>query len=125
VLIKIAPDLNDQQLDHILDVALHAGVDGVIAGNTSTGRKQLTGDYMAEMGGLSGAPLAARNTAIIRHIHAQTNGNLPIIAVGGVFSAQDMAEKIAAGAILVQLYTSLVYRGPGIAGRILRNYAPD
>ncbi len=125
VIIKIAPDLTNQQLDDILEIATHAGVDGIIAGNTSIHRGNLSGNYPKEMGGLSGAPLAARNTTIVKYIHRQTNGNLPIIAAGGIFTAQDVAEKIAAGAVLVQMYTGLVYRGPGVAGRILRNFVTD
>lgn len=124
VLVKIAPDLTYAQLDGILQTVCDAGIDGMIAANTTLSREGLTGHYPVEIGGLSGAPLAERSTAMIAYIHENTGGKLPLIAVGGVFTAADMAEKVAAGAALVQLYTGLVYRGPGIAGRMLRNYEP-
>ena len=119
LLIKIAPDLTWEELDAILQVALDHGVDGIIATNTTVGRAGLQGAKRSEAGGLSGVPLSLQSTNIIRYIAQHTDG-MPIIGVGGIRSAADAQAKIDAGASLVQLYTGLVYQGPGLAGRILR-----
>jgi dihydroorotate dehydrogenase len=123
ILVKIAPDLSWAELDDILQTAIDQGIDGIIATNTTTSRERLRSTYQSEKGGLSGAPLANTSTGIIRHIARHTDGRLPIIGVGGIRSAADVRDKIDAGASLVQLYTALIYRGPGIAGRILRDLA--
>ncbi len=94
-------------------------MDGVIATNTTISRERLRSRRSEEAGGLSGAPLKARSTEIIRLIHKFTDGSLPIIGVGGVFDLADVREKMDAGASLVQLYTGLVYRGPGLVREIL------
>ncbi|MBK8987662.1 MAG: quinone-dependent dihydroorotate dehydrogenase [Chloroflexi bacterium] len=122
LLVKIAPDLTWAELDEILDAVQTAGVDGLIATNTTLGRVGLQ-SAVQEDGGLSGRPLAARSTEIIAYIARQTGSRLPIIGVGGVSTAADVQAKLDAGAKLVQLYTGLVYGGPGIAGRILRHLA--
>jgi dihydroorotate dehydrogenase len=121
LLVKIAPDLNWGELDSILQVALDQGVDGIIATNTTVGRAGLQGTNRSERGGMSGVPLSIQSTKIIRYIAQHTDGLMPIIGVGGIRSAADVQAKIDAGASLVQLYTGLVYQGPGLAGRILRS----
>ncbi len=120
LLIKIAPDLSWADLDAILDTALTQQMDGIIATNTTLSRTGLTSPLAQETGGLSGRPLRDLSNGIIRYIAQQTHGRLPIIGVGGVRTASDVQAKLDAGATLVQLYTGLIYEGPGIAGRILR-----
>lgn len=123
ILVKIAPDLSFDAIDEILELAGPRQLSGIVATNTTIGRPA-AGDpqahrVYAETGGLSGRPLRARSTECIRHIYRQTAGRLPIIGVGGVFNADDAWEKITAGASLVQVYTGLVYEGPGVARRIV------
>ncbi len=123
LLVKIAPDLSPGELDEILDTVMAAHIDGIIATNTTLGRDNLVSPQQTEQGGLSGAPLAYRSTEIIAAIARRTEGKLPIIGVGGVVSAEDVRAKLDAGASLVQLYTSMVYEGPGLPGRLLRALA--
>lgn len=123
ILVKVAPDLSLEAVDEILEVARSRRIAGIVATNTTITRPN-TGDsslkkIYAEAGGLSGKPLAARSTEIIRHVYRQTQGKLPIIGVGGIFNAEDAWDKIAAGASLVQLYTGLVYEGPGVVREIV------
>lgn len=120
LLIKIAPDLTRTELDEILTAVSDHQIDGIIATNTTLSRNGATHANQKEQGGLSGRPLRQRSTEIIRTIHRQTGGQLPIIGVGGVQTADDVRAKLDAGASLVQLYTGLIYEGPGMAGRILR-----
>jgi len=115
--VKIAPDLQPHELDDIVEAAQTCALDGIIATNTTTGREGLT-TVIAEPGGLSGHPLRQRSTGVIRHVYRRAQGHIPIIGVGGIFSAEDAYEKICAGASLVQLYTGLIYRGPGLPHRI-------
>lgn len=121
--VKIAPDLSRQELDDLLQVIAARKVAGIVANNTTTARPGLRGRHKDEAGGLSGAPLRERSTAMIRTIHAQTGGRLAVIGVGGVFTWRDALEKLLAGASLVQLYTGLVYGGPLIARSINRGLA--
>ena len=119
VLVKIAPDLSLWAVDEILELVTARHLAGIVATNTTITRPH-TGDAQAqkvygETGGLSGRPLCARSTEIIRHIHQQTRGRVKIIGVGGIFSVDDAWEKITAGASLLQVYTGLVYEGPGLA----------
>lgn len=123
LLVKIAPDLTAKELDTMLESIEAQAVDGIIATNTTLSREGVTDPRQEEQGGLSGRPLARRSTEIIAYIARQTNGRLPIIGVGGVATAADVREKLDAGASLVQLYTGLVYAGPGLPGRILRGLA--
>lgn len=123
LLLKIAPDLATAEVDAVLEAALKGGVAGIIATNTTVAREGLRDRRRVEEGGLSGAPLAERSNGMIAHIHQQTAGALPIIGVGGVFSAADVRAKLDAGAVLVQVYTGLVYEGPSMAGRLLREMA--
>lgn len=120
LLVKIAPDLTWAELDEILTAVSDHQIDGIIATNTTVRRSGLTHPNQKEQGGLSGRPLRQRSTEIIRYIHRCTSGRLPIIGVGGVQTADDVHQKLDAGASLVQIYTGLIYEGPGLAGRILR-----
>ena len=122
--VKIAPDLDDAAIEHIADLLLSHGIDAVIATNTTTSREGVEGlPHGREQGGLSGAPLRARSTAVVAKLHRALKGRLPIIGVGGIASAADAREKLQAGATLVQLYTGLIYRGPDLVGDIVRGLA--
>ncbi len=118
ILLKIAPDLTDSQLDDIIDIVATTKIDGIIATNTTIAREPLT--YSKQhiesigMGGLSGKPLTERSTEVIRYLKTKSNNAFPIIGVGGIHSPDDALEKIAAGADLLQLYTGFVYEGPGL-----------
>ena len=123
ILVKVAPDLTFEALDEILELVGPRHIAGIVATNTTIARPQ-TKDAMlqkiyTETGGLSGKPLRARSTEVVRHLYQQTKGKLPIIGVGGIFSADDAWEKITAGASLVQCYTGLVYEGPGLARKVV------
>ncbi len=119
--VKIAPDLDEAQLDFMAGALLEAGVDAVVATNTTLAREAVAGHPRAgEAGGLSGAPVRARSTEVVRGLARRLEGKLPIIGVGGIFSAADAREKLDAGASLVQVYTGLIYRGPRLVGDILR-----
>jgi len=120
LLVKIAPDLSWAELDEMLTAVQDARVAGIIATNTTLSREGLLAAAQAEAGGLSGRPLNERSTEIIAYIHKETKGRLPIIGVGGVFTAADICAKLDAGASLVQLYTALIYEGPTLPGRLLR-----
>lgn len=119
ILVKIAPDLSLEAVDEIIELAMQRQLAGIVATNTTITRPQSNNSVYAQTGGLSGAPLRQRSTEMIRHIHKQTAGKLPIIGVGGIFSAADAAEKIEAGASLLQIYTGLVYEGPAIVKSIV------
>lgn len=118
VFLKIAPDLADEAIDGVVDVALSTRIDGLICSNTTLSRP-FEHPLCKEAGGLSGRPLRARSTAVVRRAFARAEGRLPIIGVGGIFSGEDAWEKICAGASLVQLYTGFIYGGPGLVGRVL------
>jgi dihydroorotate dehydrogenase len=120
VLVKIAPDLTEAEIDDVLGAIELAGVDGIIATNTTIGREGIPAQYRDLKGGLSGRPLTQRSTDVIRCIALKTNGRLPIIGVGGVMNPLDALEKFEAGATLVQVYTGLVYAGPGLVKQINR-----
>ncbi len=122
VLVKISPDLNNQQIDDVIDLIEEYEMDGVIAANTSITRNGLKSspklvDKIGK-GGLSGGPLRERSTEIIRYIHTKTAGKLPIIGVGGIMSPEEAIDKLNAGASLVQIYTGFIYEGPGLVRRI-------
>lgn len=122
ILLKIAPDLNFEELDDILHIVQKAQLDGVIATNTTISRECLTTDsaIIDEIGngGLSGKPLKKRATEVIRYLSQKSNGQLFIIGVGGIFSTEDALEKINAGASLIQVYTGLIYEGPSLVKKI-------
>lgn len=113
IAVKIAPDMSETEVQQVAANLLEAGIDGVIATNTTLSREQVSTHSLAgEAGGLSGAPLSGLSTQVIQQLRSELGGKLPIIGVGGVMSAADAQAKIAAGASLVQLYSGLIYRGP-------------
>lgn len=122
ILLKIAPDLTNEQLNDIVDIVKETKIDGVVATNTTVSRAGLkTQDSKLKTigaGGLSGKPLTKRSTEVIRYLSEHSNKAFPIIAVGGIHTAEDAIEKLNAGASLVQIYTGFIYEGPGIAKRI-------
>lgn len=122
ILLKIAPDLTNGQLDDIIAIIAETGIAGVIATNTTISRAGLATapDTVEQMGagGVSGQPLRERATEVIRYLHQQSGGSFPIIGVGGIATPEDAKEKLAAGASLVQVYTSFIYEGPALAKRI-------
>ncbi len=127
LLVKVAPDLDFAALDEIIELVGTRKLAGLVATNTTITRPEpgdeATRRIYSESGGLSGRPLRARSTEVIRHIHRQTRGALPILGVGGIFNADDAWEKISAGASLVQIYSGLVYEGPALARQIVRGLA--
>ncbi len=124
ILLKIAPDLNERQLDDIVDIVSETGIDGIIATNTTISRGNLiTATDIVETagaGGLSGKPLKDKSTEVIRYLTQKSSGKIPIIGVGGIHAPEDALEKINAGASLVQLYTGFIYEGPGLIKKINR-----
>jgi dihydroorotate dehydrogenase len=124
IFLKIAPDLTMEQLDDVIDLAMEIKLDGVVATNTTISREKLqTSTHQLQTigaGGLSGLPLKLRSTEIIKYIVQKTNGEIPIIASGGIFTGSDAKEKLDAGASLVQVWTGFIYEGPGIAKRICK-----
>lgn len=122
ILLKIAPDLTDSQLDDIVEIVTETKIAGVIATNTTISREGLQSNpkLVNEMGGVSGKPLGKRSTEVIRYLAERSNRSFPIIGVGGIHSAEDAIEKLEAGARLVQLYTGFIYEGPALISRILK-----
>jgi dihydroorotate dehydrogenase len=124
ILVKVAPDLTFEALDEIVDLAGKRNLAGIIATNTTISRPPTSDAGIQrvydEAGGLSGRPLRQRSTEVIRHLYRSSAGKLPIIGVGGIFNPEDAWEKIIAGASLVQIYTGLIYEGPGLAKRIVK-----
>lgn len=122
ILLKIAPDLTNEQLDDIIDIIRTTGLAGIVSSNTTISREGLatpkTDVEAIGMGGLSGAPLRQRATEVIKYLHTHSNGSIPIIASGGIFTAADAQEKLDAGASLVQVYTGFIYEGPAIVKNI-------
>jgi dihydroorotate dehydrogenase len=119
ILVKLSPDLSDPQLDDALDVIIRNQMDGVIATNTTISRDGLAATIAREEGGLSGGPLFQRSLTMVGKIQKLTDGKLPVIGVGGISDANGVQKMMDAGAILVQIYTGLVYQGPGLVKRIL------
>lgn len=122
ILLKIAPDLTDEQLDDIIEIVFETGIDGIVATNTTISRKGLSIseteiDRMGA-GGLSGSPLKDRSTEVIRYLSEKSDNKIPIIGVGGIMTASDAIEKLEAGASLIQVYTGFIYEGPGIVKKI-------
>ena len=125
ILLKIAPDLSDDQLLDIIDIVTSVKIDGVIATNTTLSREGLQSKHKTEMGGLSGKPLTQRSTEVIRFLVEKSNNAFPIIGAGGIHSPADALEKLQAGAALVQLYTGFVYEGPAVVKRINKALLQD
>ncbi|MDD5276683.1 MAG: quinone-dependent dihydroorotate dehydrogenase [Methylovulum sp.] len=124
LVLKIAPDLTTDEINHIAKLLLDFAVDGVIATNTTIARDMLGDHPLAqETGGLSGAPVKAKATAVVQNLAAELNGRCPIIAAGGIACAADAQEKIAAGASLVQVYTGLIYQGPELIASIANHFS--
>lgn len=130
ILLKIAPDLTDGQLDDIIDIVRTTGIDGIIATNTTIAREPLTTSKQTIKsignGGLSGAPVRQRSTAVIKYLHEKSGGSIDIIGVGGIDSPEAALEKLEAGAKLVQVYSGMIYAGPGLVkdinAAVLRQY---
>jgi dihydroorotate dehydrogenase len=125
ILLKIAPDLTMEQVDDVIDLAKEIELDGLVVSNTTISREDLSErsrlkKESKEAGGLSGLPVRKRSTELISYIHQKTNGVIPIIASGGIFTAADAQEKLDAGASLVQVWTGFVYEGPGIVKKICK-----
>ncbi len=122
ILLKIAPDLTQQQIDDVIDLALEIKLDGIVATNTTISREQLKTEKskleQIGAGGVSGKPVQKRSAEIVNYISQKTNGKIPIIASGGIFTAADAREKMNAGASLVQVWTGFIYEGPGIVKNI-------
>jgi dihydroorotate dehydrogenase len=118
ILLKIAPDLTNEQLLDIIDIVNTTKIAGVIATNTTVSRDGLLSENKVEVGGLSGKPLTTRSTEVIRFLSEKSNKSFPIIGVGGIHSAQDAIEKLDAGASLIQLYTGFIYEGPALVKAI-------
>lgn len=122
ILLKIAPDLTDSQLDDIIAIVLESKIDGVVATNTTIDRTGLKtkGEILETIGagGLSGLPVKDRSTQVIKYLNTHSQGAFPIIGVGGIFNAKDAKEKLEAGASLIQIYTGFIYEGPSIASEI-------
>jgi len=120
ILLKIAPDLNESQLQDIVDIAQELKLSGIIATNTTIDRRNLESNQnvINQAGGLSGKPVRDRSTEVIRFLHAQLKGEIPIIGVGGIHDEASALEKLKAGASLIQIYTGLIYEGPALVKRI-------
>jgi dihydroorotate dehydrogenase len=121
ILVKIAPDLNDEELDDALDVILRTGMDGVIATNTTLARDGLQSTRQGETGGLSGRPLTVRSEAVLDKVVKRLEGRIPVVSVGGIMSPDDAKRRLERGAALIQVYTGLVYAGPGLVKQIVQS----
>jgi dihydroorotate dehydrogenase len=124
ILLKIAPDLTIEQLDDVIALAIEIKLDGLVASNTTISREHLITEKSIVNkigpGGLSGLPLRQRSTEIVHYIHQKTNGRIPVIASGGIFTCSDAKEKLTAGATLVQVWTGFVYEGPSVVKNICK-----
>lgn len=129
ILLKISPDIPISQLDEILDLVLLSGLDGIVATNTTRERINLKTDSKKVKnigeGGLSGAPLYEKSLEMVKYIHKRTEGNLPIIAVGGISTPRQALEMLQAGASLIQIYTGFIYEGPGLVKKMLKYIAKN
>jgi len=119
ILVKLAPDLSDEELDDSIGVILDKNMDGIIATNTTLERQGLRSRHQSETGGLSGSPLRVRSEAVLRQVVKCVNGKIPIISVGGIMNPEDAKRRLELGAALIQIYTGLVYEGPGLVKKIL------
>jgi dihydroorotate dehydrogenase len=121
VLVKLSPDLSDADLNDAIDVILHAKMDGIIVTNTTLARDGLKSVNRGETGGLSGKPLAAKSEAVLRQTLQRVDGKIPVVSVGGIMTPDDAKRRLEMGAALVQVYTGMIYHGPGIAQKILKS----
>jgi dihydroorotate dehydrogenase len=120
ILVKLAPDLSEGELEDALDVILRCGMDGVIATNTTLGREGLRSHLQNETGGLSGSPLRARSETVLVQVLKRLDGRIPVVSAGGIMCPEDAKRRLDIGAALVQVYTGLVYAGPGLVRKIIR-----
>lgn len=124
ILLKIAPDLTQEQVDDVIDLAMEIQLDGIVATNTTISREGLktAGTQIEKIGagGLSGKPVTERSTAIVQQIVSKTNGKIPVIASGGIFTSEDAAAKMNRGAVLIQVWTGFIYEGPAIVKKICK-----
>ena len=120
VLVKLAPDLSDEELDDALDVIVRTGMDGVIATNTTLEREGLRSKHREETGGLSGDPLRVRSEAVLAQVVKRLGSRIPVISVGGIMDPEDAKRRLDMGAALVQVYTGMIYAGPGLVKKIIR-----
>lgn len=125
LLVKIAPDLTDAELEAVADASVANGVSGLVATNTTVSRHGIPDKYMDYPGGLSGPPLRKRANDVVKLLYRRIGGQIPIIGVGGISTGGDALERIRAGATLVQVYTAFIYAGPSLPGRILREMSAD
>lgn len=121
ILVKISPDLTDEEFDDAIGVILDKNMDGIIATNTTLARDGLRSKYQGETGGLSGSPLRVRSEAVLCQVIKLVNGKIPIVSVGGIMNPDDAKRRLDLGATLIQLYTGLVYEGPGLVKKILQD----
>ncbi|MDO9301462.1 MAG: quinone-dependent dihydroorotate dehydrogenase [Anaerolineales bacterium] len=121
ILVKLAPDLSTSELDEAIEAILRAKMDGIIVTNTTLGREGLRSSHRGESGGLSGSPLRAGSEAVLHQTLKRVNGAVPIVSVGGIMNPDDAKKRLDMGAALIQIYTGLIYRGPGLAREILRH----
>jgi dihydroorotate dehydrogenase len=120
LLVKLAPDLGEAELEEALDVILRTGMDGVIVTNTSLSRQELQSVHRNETGGLSGKPLRSLSESVLGSTLKKLDGQLPVISVGGIMSPEDAKRRLELGAALVQVYTGMIYAGPGLVKKIIR-----
>lgn len=120
ILVKISPDMTEEELEDAIGVILDNKMDGIIATNTTLSREGLRSTFKGETGGLSGSPLKGRSEAVLSRVVKLVNGRIPIVSVGGIMSPDDAKKRLALGASLVQVYTGLVYRGPGFVKQIVK-----
>ena len=120
ILVKLAPDLSGDELEDALDVILHSGMDGVIATNTTLERSGLHSHHQEESGGLSGGPLRVRSEAVLAQVLKGLDGRIPVVSAGGIMCPEDAKRRLDMGAALVQVYTGLIYAGPGLVQKIIR-----
>jgi dihydroorotate dehydrogenase len=120
LLVKLAPDLDDAELDDALEVILRTGMDGVIATNTTLGRDGLRSRYREETGGLSGSPLRNLSVSVLNSAIKRLDGRIPVVSVGGIMTPEDAKRRLDMGAALVQVYTGMIYAGPGLVRKIIR-----
>ena len=123
ILLKVSPDLSHQQLDEIIDYCLRSGIDGIVAGNTTRSRDGINSISKEKIeaignGGLSGAPLYAKNLELVKYVHAKSEGKLPIVGVGGIMSPEQAMEMLDAGASLIEIYSGFIYEGPALIKKI-------
>jgi len=119
VLVKLAPDLSNEELDDAIGVILDKDMDGILATNTTLRRERLRSKYQGELGGLSGRPLRSRSEAVLRQVVKRVDGKIPIVSVGGIMNPEDAKHRLDLGATLIQIYTGLIYHGPGLVKKTM------